>query len=54
MVVIQSAIPWHLQAETSIPLPNAHDPVDIHFHYMLPEVFTHAQWMSMGEVIASH
>ena len=58
MVVIQFTIWWHLWPETSIPLPNAHDPVDIHFHYMLPEVFTHPQWMlwqtSMGEVIASH
>ena len=40
------------------PPPNTHDPVDIHFHYTLPEVFTHPlwtlQWMSMGEVITSH
>ena len=44
--------------ETSIPLPNACDPVDIQFHYTLPEVFTHPQWMlwwmSMGKVVASH
>ena len=57
LAVIQSAIQWHLQAQTSIPLPNEHDPVHIHSHYMLPEVFTHPQWMlwqtSMGEVIAS-
>ena len=41
----------------SIPPPNACDPVDIHFHCMLPEIFTHPQcrlwWMSMGKVIAS-
>ena len=40
------------------PLPNTCDPVDIHFHYTLPEVFIHPlwmlQWMSMGEVITSH
>ena len=57
MVVIQSAIWWHLWAETSIPLPNACNPVDIHSHYMLPEVFTHPQWtlwwMATGEFIAS-
>ena len=39
-------------------LPNACDPVDIHSHYTLLEVFTHLQWtiwqMSTGEVIASH
>ena len=42
----------------SIPLPNACNPVDIHFHYMLPVVFTHPWWMlqqkSTGEVITSH
>ena len=40
------------------PLPNTHDPVDIHFHYILPEVFTcplwMLWWMSMGEVLTSH
>ena len=58
MAVIQSTIQWHLWAETSIPPLNACNPVDIHFHYMLPEVFTCPQWMfwqmSMGEVIASY
>ena len=58
MAAIQSAIWWHLQAETSIPLPNACDPVDIHTHYTLPEVFTCPQWMlwwtSTGEVVACH
>ena len=58
MVVIQSAMQWNLWAETAIPLPNACNPVDIHTHYMLPEVFTHLQWMlqltSMGEAVASH
>ena len=58
VAVIQSAIQWHPWAETSIPLPNAHDPVDFHIHYTLPEVFTHPwwmlQWTSMGEVITSH
>ena len=64
MVVIQSAIQWHLQAETSTPPPNACDPFghsvneDIHTHYTLPGIFTHPQWMlqlmSMGEAIASH
>ena len=58
MAVVQSAIQWHLWAETSIPLPKTYDPVDIHAHYTLPAVFTHPQWTlqwtSMGEVIASH
>ena len=58
MAVIQSAIWWNLLAKMSIPLPNVCDPADIHSHYMLPEVFTHPQWMlwwtSTGEVIASH
>ena len=58
MAVVQSTIQWYLWAEMSIPLPNICDPVDIHAHYTLPEVFTHSQWMlwwtSMAEVIASH
>ena len=57
VVAIQSTIWWHLWAETSIPLPNVCDPVDIHAHYTLPEVFSHPQWMiqqiSTGEVIDS-
>ena len=35
------------------PLPNACNPVDIHFNSTLPEVFTHPLWMSSGEVITS-
>ena len=58
LVAIQSTIWWHLWDETSISLPNVCNPVDIHSHYTLPEVFTcpqwMLQWMSMGEVIASH
>ena len=58
MVVIQSAIQWHPWAGDVYPSIKQCNPVDIHFHYTLPEVFTHPQWMlqwtSMGEVIASH
>ena len=58
MAVIQSTIQWHLWAEMCIPPSNAHNPVDIHAHYTLPEVFTHPQWMlqwtTIGEAIASH
>ena len=36
-MVIQSAIQWHLQAETSIPPPNTCNQLpSIHAHYMLP------------------
>ena len=45
MAAIQSAIWWNIQAETSIPLPNACNPVDINAHYSLPEVLTCPQWM---------
>ena len=58
LAVNQSAIQWHLWAETSISPPIACNSVDIHAHYTLPEVFTHPQWMlwqmSMVDVIASH
>ena len=58
MVVIQSAVQWHLQDKMSIPLPNSYDPVDIHAHYMLPAVFTCPQWTlqltSTGEAVATH
>ena len=64
MVVVQSTIWWHLWAETSIPLPNALNPVghsvneDINTHYTLPGIFSHPQWMfqltSTEEAIASH
>ena len=40
------------------PPPKKCSPVGIHFHYTLPEVFTHPMWtlwwMSMGEVVTSH
>ena len=40
-----------------VPLPNAHDPADVHAYYTLPEVFTHLQWtlwqVSMVAAIAS-
>ena len=40
------------------PLPNTCNPVDIHFYYTLPEVFTHHMWMlqwtSTEEVVTSH
>ena len=40
VVVIQSAIQWALMGWRHLhPPPNACDPVEIHFHYMLPEVF---------------
>ena len=58
MAFVQSTIQWHLWAETSIPLSNTCNPVDIHPHYTLPDVFIHLQWMlwlmSMGEGIAFH
>ena len=59
VVVIQSTVQWHLWAEDIYPSAKCmHDPVNIHFHYTLPEVFTHPWWMlwwtSIGEVITSH
>ena len=32
------------------PLPNAHDPMDIHFNYTLPEVFTCPLWIAPVDV----
>ena len=58
VVVIWSAIWWHLWAVMSLPLPNVCDPADIACHYTLPEVFTHLLWTlwqtSMIEAIDSH
>ena len=41
---------WHQQAVTSFPQPNVHVPSDVHTHYMLPEVFTHHQWILWWDV----
>ena len=48
MAVVQSTICWHLYDESSILLPNAHDPVDIHAHYTLPEVLTQSSVDASG------
>ena len=52
MVVINYAILWHLWARDIC------DPVDLHFHYIIPKAFTLPLWtlqqMSTGEVITSH